>query len=72
MLFLGFSAGLPGKFAPLGAGTEAASADTDEEYAFLLLAKSGVRHLTAANLPHLRQLAQKVSHLADCACVTVK
>lgn len=43
----------------------AATADTTEEYAFLLLAKSGVRHLTPQNLPHFTELARKVQHLAD-------
>lgn len=43
----------------------AATADTTEEYAFLLLAKSGVRHLTPENLPHFIELARKVGHLAD-------
>jgi hypothetical protein len=41
-----------------------ATADTTEEYAFLLLAKSGVRNLTPRNLPHFTELARKVQHLA--------
>jgi hypothetical protein len=41
----------------------AATADTTEEYAFLLLAKSGQRHLTPQNLPHFAELARKVQHL---------
>ncbi len=43
----------------------AATADTTEEYAFHLLAKSGARNLTPGNLPHLIELARKVEHLAD-------
>lgn len=43
----------------------AATADTTEEYAFLLLAKSGLRHLTPQNLPHFAELARKVQHLGQ-------
>lgn len=43
----------------------AATADTAEEYAFLLLAKSGVRNLTPDNLTHFSELARKIQHLAD-------
>ena len=58
------------RFAALGQADRgidrvAATADTTEEYAFLLLEKSGVRHLTSENLPHLVELARKVTHLAD-------
>ncbi len=41
----------------------AATAETTEEYAFLLLAKSGVRHLTPENLPHFIELARKICYL---------
>jgi len=40
------------------------SADAAEEYAFLLLRKSGRRHLTTDNLAVLQELARKVQYLA--------
>jgi LPS sulfotransferase NodH len=43
----------------------AATADTPEEYAFLLLEKTGARQVTPAGLPWLVELAHKVAHLAD-------
>jgi len=40
------------------------SADAAEEYAFLLLRKSGRRHLTTDNISVLHELARKVQYLA--------
>lgn len=40
------------------------SADAAEEYAFVLLRKSGRRHVTPDNLPVLLELARKVQYLA--------